>query len=146
MWARIKLKVWGTQVLNKRMRYKDRIKPEKADIDCTKGSKRSTMFPCGFIVTAPPIQKATWIQYDDRDSRLAFRLAIPEYQMAEPKPKISVLSMRSSIRLPTLRRYAGEVNINGSQYKGSRSSKQWKLKKNPVKENSFKMLIFVTHV
>ena len=33
----------------------------------------------------PLIPKATQIQYDEGDSRLAFRLAIAEHHMAEPK-------------------------------------------------------------
>ena len=44
-----------------------------------------------------PYSKSYHIKYNEGDSRLALRLVTAEYQMAGPKPKITVLSMRYSI-------------------------------------------------
>ena len=43
-----------------------------------------------YLLPSPPlIPKATQMQCDEEGSRLAVRLAIATYNMAEPKPKIS---------------------------------------------------------
>ena len=77
-------------------------------------SKGSTMFPFGFVATAPTHSKRSQKGYEG-DSRLALRLAIVEYLIAEPKSNINVLSRRYSISYSTLRRYR-EVMMIGSQY------------------------------
>ena len=48
-----------------------------------------TVFPCILITINPPIPKVTHIQCDEGDNRLALRLGIAEYQIAEPKHKCS---------------------------------------------------------
>ena len=72
----------------------------------------------------PPIPNVTQrcVECDEGDNRLALWLAIAEYSMTEPKPKISVLVRRYSIGSSTLWRYNGEMPMSGSQYKQSRIS------------------------
>ena len=49
--------------------------------------KESTMVSSEFVATVPNLPKATQIQCEKEDGKLAFRLTIPKYNMAKPKPK-----------------------------------------------------------
>ena len=49
------------------------------------------------LPSLPAIPKATQIQCDEGDSRLALRLARAEYHMVEPKTKISVFQGDTSL-------------------------------------------------
>ena len=72
---------------------------------------------CFLVILLPlphPIQK---LHIYNGDNRLGLRLAIAGYHMAEPKPKISVLSRRYSISCCSSRRYTGKVMMSHSQYK-----------------------------
>ena len=44
-----------------------------------------------------PTPRGTQIQHDEGDTKLTLRLAIAEYHMADPKPKIDALLRRCSI-------------------------------------------------
>ena len=67
---------------------------------------------------SPPqaIPKATVIQQDEGDSRLALTLDIAKNHMAEPQSKIHVPSRRYSVSCTTFRKYT-EVMMSGSQGK-----------------------------
>ena len=98
--------------LNKRMRNRDKIRPERSSLIVTqkaaqfhekyvKNYKHVAKYQHCFLVELlpppQPIPKATQIQCYKGDSRLVLRLAIAEYHVTEQKPKISVLSRRYSI-------------------------------------------------
>ena len=100
-------------------------------------TKDQQCFLVYLLVLPPPIPKATQIQCDEGDSRLALTIAIAKYHMAEPNPKISVLSRRYPITHSTFKRYTGEFMMNGSQYQQSRLSRQQKWKKTTKNNDPF---------
>ena len=63
-------------------------------------SKYQQCFLVNLLPLPPPIPNATQIQYNKGDSRLAPRLAIAKYNMAESKHKISVFHRHTSLSAP----------------------------------------------
>ena len=102
------LKVYRTQDLNKIVRNRNKIKLEKSlhqlhkwqhnfmrnilktikyvTKDMHSLAKDQLCFLTDLLPPSPPIPKATQIQCDEGDNKLALRLAIADYHMAQTRP------------------------------------------------------------